>query len=61
MTANSLIAVFAVFGGLLFMMTVIQLMLTNYAPKDTKNIYFTFVGVLIFILIGVLSFMCGLR
>lgn len=40
--ANNLIAVFAIFGGLLFMMTVLQMILTNYGKEDTKSFYFTF-------------------
>ena len=49
--ANNLIAVFAIFGGLLFMMTVLQMILTNYGKEDTKSFYFTFVIILIIIFI----------
>lgn len=62
--ANNLIAVFAVFaifGGLLFMMTVLQMILTNYGKEDTKSFYFTFVIILIIIFIMAIASIAGLK
>lgn len=59
--ANNLIAVFAIFGGLLFMMTVLQMILTNYCKEDTKSFYFTFVIILIIIFIMAIASIAGLK
>ena len=59
--ANRLIAIFAIFGGLLFMMTVLQMILANYGKEDTKSFYFTFVITLIIIFIIALASIAGLE
>ena len=59
--ANRLIAIFAIFGGLLFMMTVLQMILANYGKEDTKSFYFTFVIILIIIFIIALASIAGLE
>lgn len=59
--ANNLIAEFAIFGGLLFMMTVLQMILTNYGKEDTKSFYFTFVIILIIIFIIAIASIAGLK
>lgn len=59
--ANRLIAIFAIFGGLLFMMTVLQMILANYGKEDTKSFYFTFVITLIIIFLMVLASIAGLK
>ena len=59
--ANNLIAIFAIFGGLLFMMTVLQMILANYGKEDTKSFYFTFVIILIIIFIMALATIAGSR
>ena len=59
--ANRLIAIFAIFGGLLFMMTVLQMILANYGKEDTKSFYFTFVITLIIIFLMVLASIAGLE
>lgn len=53
--ANNLIAVFGIFGGLLFMI------LTNYGKEDTKSFYFTFVIILIIIFIIAIASIAGLK
>ncbi len=58
--ANNLIAIiFAIFGGLLFMMTVLQIVLTKYDRENTKSFYFTFVITLIIIFLLALSAIAG--
>lgn len=57
--ANNLIAIFAIFGGLLFMITILQMILTNYGKEDTKSFYFTFVIILIIIFIMALATIAG--
>lgn len=57
--ANNLIAIFSIFGGLLFMMTVLQMILANYGKEDTKSFYFTFVIILIIIFIMALATIAG--
>lgn len=60
MTAQTLVAVFAVFGFLLAVMSVIQMIFVAFVEKDTKYIYITFIGVLIFLFIGVITTMVSL-
>lgn len=57
--ANNSIAIFSIFGGLLFMMTVLQMILANYGKEDTKSFYFTFVIILIIIIIMALATIAG--
>ena len=58
---NKLIAIFAIFGGLLFMMTVLQMILANYGKEDTKSFYFTFVITLIIIFLMALGAIAGTK